>query len=277
LPLALEVDYFRLEKDKYFVPISVKVPGSALVFRAKGAKQATELDFVAEVLDARNRAAATVRDTIPLKLSQDVAGQVSQKSIQYDTGVTLTPGNYKLRFVARENGEGKVGTFETPFAIPDLGSRKTLRTSSLVVSTGREPVTQQVAGVKNDKKSLAANPLIANGEKLVPNVTKVFRPGQTMFVYLEVYDPTLPEGMPQTFQMTGVEARLALYDSDKKVFESQPVRAGRAIENRPGTVPVRMNVPLAKLSAGRYECQLTVIDQFGRKFAFPRTAVAIAD
>ncbi len=67
LPIAVEIDYFRLEKDKYFAPISVKIPGSALAFHSKGAKQATELDFIAEVFDARNRPAATVRDTIPLK------------------------------------------------------------------------------------------------------------------------------------------------------------------------------------------------------------------
>ncbi len=107
LPIALEVDYFRLEKDKYFVPISVKIPGSALAFHSKGAKQATELDFIAEVRDARGRPAATVRDTIPLKVDLTTAGQVVRKSIQYDTGVTLTPGAYKLRFVARENGQGK--------------------------------------------------------------------------------------------------------------------------------------------------------------------------
>ncbi len=107
MPLAVEVDYFRLDKDKYFAPISVKIPGSALAFKGKGSKQATELDFIAEVFDARGRSAATVRDTIPLKVTEDVAGQVVRKSIQYDTGVTLTPGNYKLRFVARENGEGK--------------------------------------------------------------------------------------------------------------------------------------------------------------------------
>ncbi len=29
LPLALEVDYFRVAKDRYFIPISVKLPGSS--------------------------------------------------------------------------------------------------------------------------------------------------------------------------------------------------------------------------------------------------------
>ena len=275
LPIAVEIDYFRLEKDKYVAPISVKIPGSALAFHSKGAKQATELDFIAEVFDVRNRSAATVRDTIPLKLTEDIAGQVVRKSIQYDTGVTLTPGNYKLRFVARENGEGKVGTYERSFTIPDLANQKTLRISSLVLSTQREPVAEQVAGIKNNKKLLAANPLISDGKKLLPNVTKVFRTGQNMLVYLEVYDPVIPDFLPENFRRADVEASLALYKDGNKVFESPAVRANRLNDAREGTLPVWLQVPMAKIEPGKYQCQVNLIDAFGRKFAFPRTSLAV--
>jgi len=275
LPIAVEVDYFRLEKDKYFAPISVKIPGSALAFHSKGAKQATELDFIAEVFDARGRSAATVRDTIPLKVNENVAGEVVRKSIQYDTGVTLTPGSYKLRFVARENGEGKVGTFETPFTIPDLNAEKTLKISSVVLSNQREPLEQQVGGVKNNKKLIAENPLIDNGQKLVPNVTRVFRTGQNLFVYVEVYDPGIPVNLPENFRRADVEANLALYRSGKKVFETSPVRASRLTESRESTLPVWLQFPVSQVEPGKYRCQVNLIDEFGRKFAFPRASLAI--
>jgi uncharacterized protein (DUF2141 family) len=275
LPIAVEIDYFRLEKDKYFAPISVKIPGSSLAFHSKGAKQATELDFIAEVFDGRNRPAATVRDTIPLKVDENTAGQVVRKSIQYDTGVTLTPGTYKLRFVARENGEGKVGTFETPFTIPDLATGKALKVSSLVLSNQREPVSQQVAGVKNDKKLVAKNPLIQDGSKLVPNVTKVFRPGQNLIAYVEVYDPTIPDTLPENFRRADVEATLALYQNDKKVYESSPVRANRLVEQRAGTLPVWVQIKTGDLKPGNYDCQINLIDEFGKKFAFPRRPLSI--
>ncbi len=275
MPIAVEIDYFRLDKDKYFAPISVKIPGSALAFHSKGARQGTELDFIAEVFDARNRPAATVRDTIPLKVDQPTAGQVVRKSIQYDTGVTLTPGNYKLRFVARENGEGKVGTFETPFAIPDLAAGKALRVSSVILSDQREPISQQVAGVKNAKKLMAENPLIDNGQKLMPNVTRVFRPGQNMLVYVEVYDPAIPANLPENFRRADVEASLALYKDNKKVLETPPVRANRLSDNRNSTLPVWLQVPVSKIEPGKYECQVNLIDEFGRKFAFPRASLAV--
>lgn len=273
LPLAVELDYFRLEKGKYFVPVSVEIPGSALAFRTKGRKAATELDFTAEVRDAHGKPAAAVRDTIPLKLDESTAGQVTRKHIQYETGLTLTPGKYKLRFVARENGEGKVGTFETPFTVPDLSSGSGLRLSSVILSNQRG---QQSAGVKNDKKLEQQNPLVDSaGQKIVPNVIRVFRPGQDLYVYLEVYDPGIPENAPQNFRPASVAADLALFDGSQKVLETAPVRVNRVDAKRANTILLRLQTSLKDLKPGKYVCQVNVIDELGKKFAFPRMPLVL--
>jgi VWFA-related protein len=275
LPIAVKLGYFRLDKSKYFVPVSVKIPGSALVFHGKGSKQATELDFIAQITDSHSRPAAVVRDTIPLKLSRDIAGQVIQKSIQYSTGVTLAPGAYKLRFVARENGQGKIGTFETPFNIPDLASSRGLRVSSLVLSSQRQPLSAQVAGVKNSRKLLAENPLLQDGQQLVPNVTGVFRPGQEILAYVEVYDPALPASLPENLQRPDIDASLAVYKGGKKLFETPPARVTRLEPQRKSVLPVWLNIPAGKIPPGEYDCQVNLIDEFGRKFAFPRSPFAV--
>ncbi len=284
LPLAVEVDYFRVAKGKYFVPLSVKIPGSALAFKNKGSKAATELDFIGQVEDAKNKAVAAVRDTIPIKIDQTVANEVTRKQIQYDTGFTLAPGKYKLRFVARENGEGKTGTFETGFTVPDLGSGAALRMSSVILSNQREPVKQQIAGANIKKKLLDQNPLIdpATGQKTVPNVTRVFRPGQNLSVYFEVYDPASPAGAandnssanPAT-RFASIAATVGLYQGSKKVFESRPVRVYRLSARGDGVLPVRIETPLTGIAPGQYTCQVNVIDEFGKKFAFPRTSLAV--
>ena len=274
LPIAVEVDYFRLAKAKYFVPISVRIPGSALSFHNKGAKAATELDFIGEILDARNRQASAVRDTIPLKIDATTAGVVQSKQIQYDTGFTLVPGKYKLKFVARENGEGKAGTFEAPFTVPDLASGNTLRLSSVILSNQVQAVKEQIAGAKNSKKLIADDPLVDEaGDKIMPNVTHVFRPGQKLSVYLEVYDPGTMQ--MQNFDLTSVTASVAFYQGDKKVMETQPVRVNRINPKRPGVVSLRLQTPLKNLPAGQYVCQVNVIDQLGHKFAFPRNSIAV--
>lgn len=272
LQMAVEVDYFRLAKGKYFVPVSVRIPGSALAFRNKGSKAATELDFIGEIRDARDRPVSAMRDTIPLKVTAETAGEVGRRQIQYDTGFTLGPGKYRLRFVARENGEGKVGTFEAPFTVPDLGSGSALRLSSVILSNQVQPLQEQIAGAKNSKKLLAEDPLVDEaGRKLVPNVTRVFRPGQNLFVYFELYDP----GVMQTPDLASVTATVAFYQGDKKVFETPAVSVNRLNPKRPGVVPLRLQAALQGLPAGEYVCQVNVIDQLGHKFAFPRSSIVL--
>ena len=280
LPIAVEVDYFRLAKGKYFVPVSVRIPGSALSFSSKGSKATTELDFIGQIRDTRDRVASVVRDTIPVKVATTTAGEVGRKQIQYDTGFTLGPGKYKLRFVARENGEGKVGTFEAPFTVPDLGSGSALRLSSVILSNQVQPLKEQIAGAKNSKKLIAGDPLVdESGQKIVPNVTRVFRPGQKLFVYFELYDPGVIQiPVPNQTQGPGlasVTASVAFYQGDKKVMETPPVRANRMNSKRQGVVPLRLQTPLKSLPAGQYVCQVNVIDQLGHKFAFPRSSIVM--
>jgi VWFA-related protein len=280
LPMAVEVDYFRLAKGKYFVPVSVRIPGSALSFQSKGAKAATELDFIGEIRDARGHPASAVRDTIPLKVATTTAGEVGRKQIQYDTGFTLAPGKYSLKFVARENGEGKVGTFEAPFTVPDLASGTPLRLSSVILSNQIQPLKEQIAGAKNDKKLVADDPLVdESGQKMVPNVTRVFRPGQSMYVYFELYDPGVApipaQSQNQIPGLTSVTASVAFYQGSKKVMETPAVRANRMNAKRQGVVPLRLQTQLKGLAAGQYVCQVNVIDQLGHKFAFPRSSIVV--
>jgi predicted transcriptional regulator len=54
--------------------------------------------------------------------------------VQYDTALTLAPGKYHLKVVVRENRTGRMGSFETDFAIPDLKSVP-LKMSSIVLAS----------------------------------------------------------------------------------------------------------------------------------------------
>jgi hypothetical protein len=61
----------------------------------------------------------------------------------------------------------------------------------------------------------------------------------------------------------------------EKAFEVGPVNATELVSTRPNAVPVQIQVPLKNLAPGRYLCQLNIIDEVGRKFAFPRTNMVI--
>src|SRR5947209_16870067 len=120
LSIAVEVDYFRLARDRYFVPVTVKIPGSELELAKHGGAESTKIDFIGEVKDAKGVTQANVRDYQEIKLKGETASQLTKRTLAYDTGFTLPPGNISLIFLTRENEGGSMDTFETRFTIPVL-------------------------------------------------------------------------------------------------------------------------------------------------------------
>jgi hypothetical protein len=271
LPLALEWDYFRVARDRYFVPITAKMPASSLAFIKKGGKQQCDIDFIGQVRDEKGKLVTGVRDEITVKLGDADQEKIAKHNIQYDGGLTLAPGKYNLRFLARENQSGKMGTFETNFVIPDLSSGKTLRVSSVVLGNQREAVAAAVGAADSNKKLQAGHPLVQDGQKLMPSITRVFRKDQTLYVYFEVYDPA----MDTDRKVPSVSAEVDLLLGGRKAYTSAPVRLNKLGTSRPGVVAFSFSIPLAKLPAGEYVSQVNVIDEQGRKFAFPRNSLVL--
>lgn len=272
LPLALEADYFRLAGQKYFVPVVVKIPGSHITLARKGENETIEFDFIGQVRDTKKRLVGSVRDTIRVKLAQPAAGQLGRRHLLYDTGFTLPPGDYRIKFLARENRTGKMGTFETAFTVPDLNAQdKPLRLSSVIWSNQREPVSAAVGAAEKKLDLLQQHPLVEDGKKLIPSITRVFRKDQNLFVYFEVYDPAAD---PET-KAASVAATLSVFRDRVKALESEPIRRSRLSPSRMNTVPFEFQVPLAQLRPGRYTCQVSVIDELGRKFAFARSPLVV--
>jgi VWFA-related protein len=272
LPMAVETDFFRLSKTSYFVPVSLKIPGSELAFAKKGPKEQTDFDFIGQIRDMKGKLAGQVRDGITIKLTEENVAKLSQSSIQYDTGFSIAPGQYHLKLLARENQTGKMGTFETTFTIPDLSTQpQGMHLSSVIWSNQRQPMNAAVGNAGAKKKDLEADPLVQDGQKLVPSISHVFRKTQNMYVYVEVYDAA----SDPADKKPSVSATLTFYKGKRKAFESSPVRLNDMAAGRASTVPLQFQVPLDKLTAGKYVAQVNIIDEQAKKFAFPRTEMIL--
>jgi VWFA-related protein len=255
----LQAYYFRNDngsgQPRYYVPVSLIVPSSQIPFIKGGDRSKATLDIIGQLKNTAGQDMAEIRQTV--KLAIDDSQQVSRKNIQYTTGFTLPLGKYHLKFVVRENQTGRMGSFETDINLPDL-KKLPLKLSSVVLSSQRSP-----AGKKD-----ADNPLSNGGFTWVPNVAHVFRTDQHMYLLYEVYDPALKPGMKV---LTSIE----FLQGTTKVFETPLVEATTV--NVPGrdAVAFAFDIPLDKLAAGLYICQVNVIDDTGGTFSFPRQAMLV--
>jgi VWFA-related protein len=269
ISVALEVDYFRMARDRYFVPITVKIPGSELELAKHGGAESTKIDFIGEVKDAKGVTQGNVRDYQEIKLKGETAGQLAKRTLAYDTGFTLAPGVYTIKFLTRENISGKMGTFETKFTVPDLTTQvKYVPISSVVLSNQRQPLNESLATAEKDKKILAQNPLVQDNTKLVPSVTRVFKKDQDMYVFLEAYEPEAQATQP-------LVATVSFYRGKVKAFETAPLPVTDGLNARSKALPIRFSVPLGKLQPGRYTCQVSVLDPQAQKFAFWRAPIVM--
>ncbi|HVG55200.1 MAG TPA: VWA domain-containing protein [Vicinamibacterales bacterium] len=269
ITIALELNYFQVTRPEYFVPVSAKIPGSELeLARRRGAKGLT-LDVLVEVKDSFGATQRNMRDRIEVSLTAANAERLITQPVQYDTGFTLLPGKYMLKFLVRDAEVGRIGTFQTSFTIPNLNREPTrLPISSVVLGSQRLTVNEAIYNVKTTDKQSIGHPLIESGRKLLPSVTRVFSASRDMHVYLEAYEQYAETQQP-------LIAFATFYREGAKAYESQPVTVTTGVHRTSKAIPVRMTIPLEGLSPGRYDWQVTVIDPTGRKAAFWQTAIAI--
>ena len=271
-PLYLGVAYFRLEGNKFFVPISLVVPGSQIPFVRTSDRDKATLDVIGVVLDSERHPLNRIRDTVKLAVNTSTA--VQKKNVQYDTGMSLLSGKYHLKFVVRENQTGRMGSFETDIEVPELKALP-LKMSSVVLANQTQTA----------KKGANLNPLVHDGSEIIPNITHVFSATQHLLLYYEVYDPARPAAADSSRgansgnkdDKAGIRllSNVDFFQGKAKAYESSLVELTELNARERKAAVFQLDVPLTSLKPGFYTCQVNVIDDAGGHFLFPRLALMI--
>jgi VWFA-related protein len=276
LPIAVETGMFRISDQQAYVPIAAKLSSSALDWAKKHDRHEAAFDFAAEVRAVPSGLImAQLRDTITVHLDEQRYQQVSRSDLVYQGGVVLAPGNYRLKFLAREDESGKIGTFEEPLTIPArLPSRMTLSSvllsSQLVAAEKSSEVRTQGQGMR---ARMAESPLEVQGEKIIPSVTRFFNQGQTLYVFFQAYFPE-KSAKSAAFDAKTLRGGLIFFRNGVQV-NSTPLLAPTEIDTHSHTASFRLSIPLEKLPKGRYTVQAVAIAAGTQQSAFGRSYFAL--
>ena len=278
LTVSMEVNYFQLNRAEYYVPLVVKIPGRELALAKKMGSEHTLIDFVCEIKDDfGGTTVSNIRDSVNIKLSDQTAAQLARQPIEYDAGVTLLPGQYTIKFLARDDETGRIGTFQTSFTIPNLNKVTTqIPISSVVLSSQRLSTTDALYNASRGKqvaKNDAANPLVQDGQKLIPSVTRVFKTDKELYVFLQAYTApaaqatttTAPAAAPSQSPLIGY---VSLYSAGKLAYASKALAVTPTASTRLGVTPFMFTLPLGTLKPQNYQCQVTVLDAEQHRVAF---------
>ena len=260
LTMAMEVNYFQLNRAEYFVPIAIKIPGSELALAKHGGAEHTLIDFLGEIRSGGP--ANNVRDKIDIKLSDSTAAELSTRPITYDTGFTVharqlqdqVPGARRrdrphrhLRNLGRHSEpEPQAGCRDSKIAI-----------SSVVLSSQRVELEEALFNATKDKETPgSAERQSAGAGRPEADPQRHARLPQDQDRCTSTCRPTSRAPKPPH----PLAAFVTFYRGDVKAFETAPVTVTERVPNRLNTMPIKLNIPLDKLATGEYRLQVTVLD-----------------
>jgi hypothetical protein len=141
--------------------------------------------------------------------------------------------------------------------------------SSIVLSGQRVDMRNALFTAGKDRTQVA-NPLVLEGMKLIPSVTRVFSRKNEMHVYFQVYENSAITTEP-------LIAYVTFFRGQAKAFETSAVAVTEGLQAKSKAVPVRFTIALDKLPLGEYNCQVSILDPNGKKAAFWQAPVMLVE
>ncbi len=201
--------------------------------------------------------------------------QVRHSNLLYQGGVVLTPGNYRLKFLARENESGKIGTFEQSLVVPAAQPERVTLSSVLLPSqlVPLEKSSEVATKGQGVRAKITSSPLDMEGQRIIPSVTNYFTQGQTLYVFLQAYYPE-KAGKNEPFDPNSLRAGLVFLRNGIQM-NATPLIAPAKVDTKTHTVSFRISLPLQKLPTGRYKVQVIAVAPGTQHSAFGRAYLAL--
>ncbi|MGH9824953.1 MAG: GWxTD domain-containing protein, partial [Blastocatellia bacterium] len=184
LPFSVRTDFMRISSESVVTAFTLQLDNADLSFKNEGGISAGTVNIYAKVTSLSGKTAGQFEDVISTDRFADstlAAGQ-KERSI-YQKNLPFPPGRYKIDVVARDVNSGKTGVIHHSFVVPHY-SDNTLSTSSLVLAASIQSLSN---------KSIHSGQFVIGDYKVEPYVSGVYKPGQNLALYLQVYDAEMDQ------------------------------------------------------------------------------------
>ncbi|HEY2385007.1 MAG TPA: VWA domain-containing protein [Terriglobia bacterium] len=307
LPVYLSTGYFKLDDARYFVPVSIVVPGSAIPFATQSNQDKATLDILGAVLEPVRTPGGAGGQGGPRgggggggggRGGQRGGGQggfrgggppAAQQSPRIFGQIKQT---IKLNLDAEQEVKRKNVQYDAAFLLPpgrfrlrfivrenETGQIGSFEADVLIPNLLAAPVKVSsviASAQKTAGKARKDNPLMRNGTELIPSVTHVFSKDQHLYLFYEVYDPQHPADVDAGNKTAArLLTNATFYKGNNKVYETPLMEVNQINTPERKAATIELDVPLSELKAGFYTCQVNVIDEAAGQVVFPRLALLV--
>ena len=252
LPVMVTGGFFRLAADRYYVPISVAVPGYAVPVKSE--KEGVSLDVLGLVTDEQGRPVGRMRET--LKFPPVTGTTLAGKQVLYQSGVTLPPGRFAVKVVVRENATGKIGSFESALAVPELKQATgegQLGHPQHAAAGSRAAAAAPIRSCATASSSYPTSPTSSARTRSSSSTTRCTNRRKS-----------------KAARSFGPASRSIAARSRCSKRRSSSASAIDAADRKAAIF--QFEIPAGSFKPGLYTCQINIIDAAAGRFAFPRLA-----
>jgi GWxTD domain-containing protein len=252
LPAHLRVDFQRVTENAVIASFTIQMDNQDLVYKDKGGIQEAAVNIYARITGVSGRRAGLFEDVVTSQYTteQVQAGVQNVTKSVYSKRLTLPPGNYKIDLVVRDVNSGKTAVIPHGFVVPKYPEGE-LSASTLVLASRLEPLNGRLPTSQFDVGSL----------KVIPNASGNFRTGQTLGVYMQVYNVQID----QATLRPSVDVEYVIKQGDKEVARYKEDGRNSLSSLNSQQITLGRLIPLKDLKEGSYHFSVIVTDKVAGK------------
>lgn len=175
---------FRANEHAAYIPVIIEVGGGKLL--AGHEKDQLDTEIYAYVSDDEGEMRDFFTQMVSLNLSDDGRRSMRQAGLKYYGHLTLTPGDYLVRVLVRNNATGRTGVRSVRVSVPDY----TLAAPQLLPPFFIDPANRWVL-VREQRaaqRDTVVYPFTVNGSPYIPSARPVIEPGKENKLVLVAYN-----------------------------------------------------------------------------------------
>lgn len=258
LDFDVRVDFFRQSDDRVITAFTIQTNNKELKFEDVGGLQTARLNIFGRITAVSGKRSGIFEDSVITNTtSEELANAVYKESV-YQKAVALTPGTYKVDVVVRDVATGNKGIQNIGFTVPKYDGKE-LSTSTLVLTST----------LRNTSEKDIGQAFVIGGAKVIPNLGGVYKQGQEVGIYLQVYNAEID----QTTLRPAVDVSYILTRNGKEVLRQAEDWSGLSDSGQRLTL-ARL-LPTASVPVGDYQVRVEVKDRVSGKVIKPESKFSI--
>lgn len=251
--------FFRFGPNRVVAFLTLQTDNSQLTFSDSGGLQTARMNIFASVTSVANRPAGKFEDAVTTTATAEELSSANMRKSAYGRAFTIEPGRHKIDIFVRDMKSGALGVRRIGFEAPQYPEDR-LSASDIVLA----------AKLVKVEAGAAVGQFVIGTNKVLPNVSRVFRRNDPVGVYLQVYNAAID----QTTLRPAADAEYVLLKDGKEV--SKQKEEWLQVNDAGQRITLTRMIDSRSLTPGEYEIQVRIRDHVTGQAIAPSAKFSIA-